>query len=260
VPSRLKGRTILVTRAATAPGTKDELGAKLRALGAEVLSLPGIEILPPSSWAPLDAAVARLGVFEWLVFTSQNAVEPFFQRLVKHGPQTIAMRGLRLAAVGTSTARALEARGLEVNVVPAEHVAEALAAALAPHVAGKRLLWPRGEQGRDVLTERLVAAGAEEVAVAPAYRTQTPKLDAGPVRAALAAGRVDAVTLGSARTLRGVLDLLGREGRDWLGRTHVICLGPIVEAACRAEGLTNLTVAKPHTIQGLVKATVRSLK
>ena len=69
----LKGRTVLVTRAER---SGDELAVKLRALGAEVLSLPGIEILPPRDWAPLDAAVTALSTFEWLVFTSQNAIEP----------------------------------------------------------------------------------------------------------------------------------------------------------------------------------------
>ena len=257
MPTPLKGRTILITGAERS-GT--ELGAKLRALGAQLLSLPGIEIVPPSSWAPLDEAVARLASFEWLVFTSQNAIEPFFDRLVKHGPQTIAMRGLRVAAVGSSTARTLTARGLDVHVVPAEHVAEALAGALAPHVVGKRVLWPRAEQARDVLSSRLLAAGALEVVAAPAYRSQTPQVDAAPVRAALEAGRVDATTLASARTLRGVLELLGREGVAWLGRTRLICLGPIVESACRSEGLLDVTVAKPHTIQGLVDATVLALR
>ncbi len=259
VAASLKGRTVLVTRGEKAPGTGDELGDKLRALGAEVLSLPGIEILPPRDWAPLDEAVAALGTFDWLVFTSQNAIDPFFERLLKQGPQTIALRGLRLAAVGTGTARALAARGLDVHVVPAEHVAEALAEALAPAVAGKRVLWPRAEHARDTLTERLLAAGALAVVAAPAYRSQTPKVDAGPVRAALAAGRVDAVTVGSARTLHGVLELLGREGIAWLGRTRLICLGPIVESACRGAGLADVTVAKPHTLQGLVDATVQAL-
>ncbi len=253
----LKGRTILITRAEKS-GT--DLAEKLRALGAEVLSLPGIEVLPPHSWAPLDAAVAELGTFEWLVFTSQNAIEPFFERLVKHGPQSLALRALRIAAVGTGTARALQARGLHVHLVPAEHVAEALAEVLAPLAVGKRLLWPRAEHARDTLSARLVAAGALEVVAVPAYRSQTPRIDSAPVRAALAAGRVDAVTLGSAQTLKGVIELLGREGVAWLGRTRLICLGPIVESACRGAGLADVTVAKPHTVQGLVDATVQALR
>jgi uroporphyrinogen-III synthase len=257
VATPLKGRTILITRA---EGSGNELGAKLRALGADVLSLPGIEVLPPRDWAPLDAAVAALASFDWLVFTSQNAIEPFFERLVKHGPQSLALRALRIAAVGTGTARALQARGLHVHIVPAEHVAEALAEALAPRVVGKRLLWPRAEHARDTLTARLVAAGAQEVVSAPAYRSQTPQVDAAPVRAALAAGQVDAVTLGSAQTLKGVLELLGREGVAWLGRTRLICLGPIVESACRGAGLADVTVAQPHTVQGLVDATVQALR
>jgi uroporphyrinogen III methyltransferase/synthase len=224
------------------------------------MSLPGIEILPPQDWAPLDAAVAELRSFDWLIFTSQNAIDPFFERLVKQGPQTIALKGLRVAAVGTGTARALAARGLVVHVVPTQHVAEALADALAPSVSGKRLLWPRAEHARDTISERLLASGALEVVAAPAYRSQTPRVDAGPIRAALAAGRVDGVTLGSARTLHGVLELLGREGVAWLGRTRLICLGPIVESACRGAGLADVTVAKPHTIQGLVDATVEALR
>jgi uroporphyrinogen-III synthase len=122
------------------------------------------------------------------------------------------------------------------------------------------LLWPRAEHARDTISERLLASGALEVVAAPAYRSQTPRVDAGPIRAALAAGRVDGVTLGSARTLHGVLELLGREGVAWLGRTRLICLGPIVESACRGAGLADVTVAKPHTIQGLVDATVEALR
>lgn len=252
----LQGKRILVTRSVTQAG---ELAERLVALGAEVLSLPGLEILPPADFGPLDAAIRELATFHWLVVTSRNAVAPFLDRLLVHGLGIEGLRHLAVAAVGVRTGELLASRGLPPSVVPEHHVALALALALAGRVEGRKVLLPRAERASELLPERLRAAGAV-VTVAPVYRAEWPTtVDPGPVRAALAAGRLDAVTFGSARTVEGVLELLGDEARDLLGKTRIICLGPVTALACRAAGLLEPRIAEPSTIDGLIQAVVRSL-
>ncbi|MHB8420148.1 MAG: uroporphyrinogen-III synthase [Myxococcales bacterium] len=246
----LSGKRVLVTRAEAQAG---ELAGRLRALGAELLFLPGLEILPPESWDSLDGALAELGRFDWIAFTSQNAIAPLWERLAVRGLEASALSSLRVAAVGARTAAALASRGVKVQVVPEEHTAAALAALLAPEVRGRRLLWPRAERASEPFAESLRAAGALEVRPAVCYRVRTPGADAAPIRAAMAEGAIAAVTLGSPRTLEGVLELLGPAGASWLGRCALVCIGPTTAAACRERGLAPI-VADPHTAAGVAEA------
>ncbi len=244
----LAGRRVLVTRAAEQAG---ELASRLRGMGAEVLLLPGIEVLPPATWESLDGALDALDRFDWIAFTSRNAIAPFFERLAARG-KTLPARA-KVAAVGGKTAAALAERGLTAPAVPAEHGAESLVRLLAPEIRGRRVLWPRAERAQEILAERLLAAGAAEVRGAVCYRVRTPEVDAAPIRRALAEGAIDAVTLGSPRTLEGVLELLGAEAAGRLARCRLVCVGPTTAAACRALGLAPV-IAAPHTAEGIADA------
>src|SRR5262249_50232741 len=154
----LFGRRIVVTRArAQAAGFIDALAAA----GADVLPCPTIEIAPPASWAPLDAALAHVESYDWIVLTSVNGVDMFFDRLRTAQRDIRALHHAKIAAVGPETAAALAARGVLVDLVPAEFRAEAVAAAMqAAGIAGQRVLLPRAAGAREVLPESLRAAGA----------------------------------------------------------------------------------------------------
>lgn len=188
----LSGPRVLVTRA---PGQGSELAEALRALGAEPVLIPAIALAPPTSFEGLDDALARLPEFDWLLFTSANAVEAFGSRqatLTEADPHRVSQavqpppgakgRGgrpvPRIAAIGPATARALGLIGMAADLLPPQAVAESLAAALLPHVcrsAGEpaHFLLVRAEDAREHLPQTLRAAGAE-VTVAPAYRTIIP--------------------------------------------------------------------------------------
>lgn len=229
----LQGRRIAVTRAAA---DAEGLAGRLRALGAEPLLTPAIEVVVPDP-APLDAVLDRLGEFHWVVFTSRNAADAVARRR-----STLA--GPRVAAVGTVTADALRAHGITVDLVAPEHTAESLLGALGD-VDGQAVLFPASAIARRTLPDGLRARGARVVEV-PVYGTRL----ADATYPALA--HADAVTFTSPSTVRGLL----RANRI-PAAAHVVCIGPTTADAARAAGLAVTAVADPHTEDGLIDALVR---
>jgi len=252
VAGPLAGRTVVVTRGR---GGEDELSSALRALGAEVRDVAAIAFAPPADPAPLDAALRALDGFDWVVFASATAVERTLARLAELGLPRAALGARRLAAVGPATARRLEAElGRAPELVPEDALGEALAAALAPHVRGRRVLLPRPAEGRPELLLGLRAAGAELVAV-EAYRT----VPAGPAAFAplarwLAAGEVAAVAFASPSAGRAVVAGLGAEARALLGRAELAAIGPTTADALREAGHAAGAVPDRHTGAALAEA------
>lgn len=247
----LKGLRVLVTRTREQAG---QLASALRALGAEPVECPLIEIVPPLDWAPLDAAIAQLGAYHWIVFTSANGVEAFFGRLSVAGGDARSLGGTRLAAIGPATAAALASHGLRADLLPAEYVAEAVAVGMG-HVKGLRVLLPRAGIARPALGQELRAAGArvEEVV---AYRTIAPEGLSGRLQNVLAG--CDVVTFTSSSTVRHFAEVLGREaGAAALERVVVACIGPVTTQTALELGLRPAVVAEEYTTGGLVSALVR---
>src|SRR5262245_46367071 len=188
----LFGKRVLVTRPRHLAG---EMVAALADLGAEAVVLPVVEIADPDDWGPVDAALARLGDYHWLAFTSANGVKAFLDRLLARGRDLRALGGLKLAAIGPATAEALKAYHLSADVVPAEFNSEGLVAALRPRVAGQRVLLARADRGLELLREELgKIAAVEQIAV---YSQRDAELPAGDVLARLNAGEIEYVTLTS---------------------------------------------------------------
>jgi uroporphyrinogen-III synthase/uroporphyrinogen III methyltransferase/synthase len=251
----LHGRTVVVTRGA---GGEDTLGPRLRALGATVLEFPAIALAPPEDPAPLDAALGDLAGFAWAAFASGNAVERTVERLDALGIPRGLLADLRLACVGSATAARLEALVRAPDLVPTEHTGAALAASLARHVAGRRVLVPRAAEARPELTDGLRAAGAEVVAPV-AYRTVAASPGAlAPLGDLLAAGRVDAVTFASPSAARSVVAALG-ERAPLLGKALLGAIGPTTAAALGALGLTAGVEPEEHTAGALAEALAAAL-
>ncbi|HKS74533.1 MAG TPA: uroporphyrinogen-III synthase, partial [Terriglobales bacterium] len=133
----LQGVRVLVGRARHQAGA---LSSGLRKLGAEVLEIPFIEIRKPRSFRPLDSALKNLQNYDWLILTSVNGVDSFFERLKKSGLSKRSLKHLQIAAIGPATRMAIEKRGFEVNVVPEEYVAESVVKSLRRRVKGQRIL------------------------------------------------------------------------------------------------------------------------
>ncbi len=252
----LQGKRIVVTRAMDQAGGLLE---RLRALGAEPIACPAIAIAPPDDFAPLDAAIARLADYDWLIVTSANGVRALVGRMAELGQQLTPLRQLRIGAIGPATAEVLAEHGLAPGFVPTAYVAEAILAEIGD-VAGQRILLPRADIAREALAVGLRAKGAivDEVA---AYRT-IPGSGARTLAGLLRAHAVDAITFTSSSTVRYTLEGLqaaglGRpEARTLLEGVAVVCIGPVTAATARAEGLHVDTIARTYTTDGLVEALI----
>jgi uroporphyrinogen-III synthase len=255
---------VLVTRA---PHQASALADALCALDAEPVVVPAIEIAELESYAALDTSLAQLCAFDWVVFTSANAVAVFQQRLkLVEAAITAKPSRPRVAAIGAATVQALETHGWRADLVAPQAVAESLAEALAPLArrgdgSPARFLLVRAEQARDVLPAALCAAGAE-VAIAPAYRTVMPEGSLEKMRAVFAAADcgVDAVTFTSSSSVRNFFALLDAAGVVLPQSVLRASIGPITSAALREFGYEADVEAGDALVGSLAGAVMRALR
>ena len=244
----LFGRTVVVTRARHQASA---LVARLREAGAATVEIPAITLEPPSDGGQALAAAAGAlssGAYEWVVFTSANAVERFVPLL----RDSRAFGGASVAAIGPGTAAALASWHVVADLVPPSFVAESLLSAFPSCSSGGRVLLPRAEVARDVLPDGLRSAGWS-VDVVPAYRTVPVAVAPSLAAAARAA---DAITFASSSTVTSFLSAAGRDAVP----PFVACIGPITAATAREAGLDVAVVAAEHTLDGLVDALIAGLR
>lgn len=244
----LFGKRIVVTRATQqAPA----LSEKLADLGADVIEMPATQIAR-LDLAPLRAEIGRLAQYDWLIFTSQNAISIFWEQLLGEGKDARALAGLKIAAVGPATAGALLEHGITVDVIPSRFVAEGLLEMMQSRddVAGKKVLYVTAEGARDVLAEGLREIGVE-VSVLEAYRSIVDGEGAEKLVRAIEAGRVDLVTFTSASAVRGYIDAVGEEKAQ---EVPAASIGAQTSAALRDAGIEVKVEAKESTLDGLVSA------
>jgi uroporphyrinogen III methyltransferase/synthase len=249
----LSGRRVVVTRASAQAGG---LHAALSELGANVIELPALRITPLDR-APLAAALASITAYDWIVFTSQNAVAMFWAALRESGKDARALGGRRIACVGRSTSDALLAHGIAADVVPQRFVAEAVLDAMRVRedVASSRVLYVAAEGARDVLPAGLRTLGCT-VEIVAAYRTVPENNGAEALRGALEHDEVDVVTFASASAVRGYIDAVG----DVLARkAPAVSIGPVTSDAIRAAGIRLAAEATEASIPALARATVKAL-
>jgi uroporphyrinogen III methyltransferase/synthase len=251
----LFGRRIGITRPVAQAGSAIE---RVLELGGEPILLPTIEILPPKDWRPVDTMIARLGEFDWLVFTSVNGVESFLGRLWDIGGDARKLGPMRIAAIGPATGRSLRKFGLRPDLVPPAYRAESLADELRPHVSGMRVLWARADRGRDVLPAELKKAGAalETVVV---YRNADlksfPEVELG----RLGRGEIDWIALGSPSIAENLTKLCSEAARSQLGhQTRLASISPVTTARAKQLGLTIAAEATEYTWDGLLDAIVEA--
>ena len=249
---------MLVTRAA---GQGSALADALRALGAEPILIPAIETADPTSFTALDEALAQLGSFGWLLFTSANAVEAFGRRWTARAGSAMP----RVAAIGPATAAALLGIGLRAELVPSRAVAESLTAELLPHArqadgAPARFLLVRAEEAREYLPDTLRAAGAD-VSVAPAYRTVIPVGSVELLRDLLRnpAARPAAITFTSSSTARNLLALCDAAGITLPEGALRVSIGPVTSGTLRELGLSPHAESPEATVSSLAETVMGAL-
>jgi len=253
---------ILITRS---PHQSSDLAERLRASGIEPILIPTIEIVEPTTFAPLDTAISNLNTFHWLLFTSANAVEATSKRL-------LALKGTgfspsaKVATIGPATTRAAEAAGLPVDLTAPQAIAESLTEALLPHAlqpdgTPTRFLLIRAEQARDHLPDTLRAAGAE-VTIAPAYRTVIPESSIPAIRDLFShpENYPDAITFTSSSTAHNLLALLDAAGLTLPPNILRASIGPITSQTLRDQGFPPHIEADEPSVPSLVSAVIKRLK
>ncbi|MFZ0732049.1 MAG: uroporphyrinogen-III synthase [Candidatus Sulfotelmatobacter sp.] len=271
----LTGVRVLVGRARHQAGA---LSSELRRLGAEVIEIPFIEIRRPRSYKPLDSALKNIANYDWLILTSVNGVEALFSRWERlhqgtrgkarreKGISGIGAERLQIAAIGPATKKAIEQRGVQVDVMPKEYVAESVVSSLSSKVKGKRLLLVRAKIARDVIPRELRKAGAQ-IDVVEAYESIVPAASRARLRAVMKnpKRRPQVVTFTSSSTVRNFVALLGADGSARanprpLEAILTSSIGPVTSATLKESGLNVDIEAKEFTIPGLVAALTRAFE
>jgi len=237
----LAGRTVVITRAAA---QSDEFIAALENYGATVFSCPTIEIREAENYERLDEAIDHLYGYDWVIFTSVNAVEFFLKRLARHNVTADALDEISVCAIGTATAEKLSGAHVHVDVVPTESKAEGVFSSLEEFVGGVEnlqglnILLPRAAVGRDYLPKALEDAGAR-IDIVTAYRTAIPEnLDRGRLTAMLA-GSADCIAFTSSSTVRNLALLFDTHDlSSVLLGLSVACIGDVTATTAEEYGLS----------------------
>ncbi len=236
------------------------LSSGLRALGAEVIEIPFIEIRRLRSYKLFDAALRRIADYDWLILTSVNGVDALAARMQDVGIAAANLKHLKIAAIGPATRNAIEKLGLKVSVVPPRYVAESVVESLREKVEGKRVLLARAKVARDVIPRELRKVGAR-VDVVEAYETVLPKASKARLQIVMSdpKQRPHVITLTSSSTVRSFVELLGGRGRPphtVIDGIKFISIGPVTSTTLREFELPVHVEAEKYTIPGLIRAIV----
>src|SRR5262249_54693025 len=236
----LSGLRVLVGRARHQASA---LSSGLRKLGAEVVEIPFIEIRKPKTYKPLDSSLKNLTDYDWLILTSVNGVDAAWDRLRKLRLTKSQLKHVNVAAIGPATKKAIEKRGIAVDVVPQEYVAESVVKSLRKQIAGKRVLLARARVARDVIPRELRKLGAK-VDVVEAYETVMPQASRARLRALLRESKrcPHVITFTSSSTVRNFVALLENRNHIRLTRTRkanpldairLASIGPVTSSTLR---------------------------
>ena len=246
----LFGKRILVTRSRHQASALSKL---LSEYGAQPIELPAIDIQASADTGELDQAISNLERYHWLVFTSVNGVEAFFQRLYSLNLDARALRNLKIGAIGPATARILENKGIIPDYLPVVYTSQGFVAGLSSwDITGQRFLLPRADIAGKELTDGISQLGAEVHEVA-AYRTVPATKAIFRAKEMLLSGEIDVITFTSSSTVTNLAAVFnGKEPA--VNNAKVACIGPKTADTATRAGLKVDIVASEHTIPGLVAA------
>ncbi|MBI4825761.1 MAG: uroporphyrinogen-III C-methyltransferase [Nitrospirae bacterium] len=251
------GQRVLVTREHT------EGFEPLGELGAELIEFHTIKIVPAEDRTELDKAIDKLEAYNWLVLTSANGVNFFFKRLFEKR-DIRDLKGVRVCAVGTKTASAIQEYGIKVDMVPEEFNSEGLISAFtsmsqansADPLKGVRFLLPRAETARDVFPKRVVEMGGE-IDVVTAYRAVKPEIHGKRLKRFLKEGKITVATFTSAATFNNFMDMVGDDAESLLDGVAIAVIGPVTARAVEKAGLKVSIMPKEATVEAMVNEIIK---
>ncbi len=251
----LFGKRIVITRARK---QASDLVKMLSDLGADCIEAPSIKVIPPEDYTPMDESIETLSKFDWIVFTSVNGVEYFFERLFSKGYDVRQLHTMKTACIGPATASKLRSFGLNSDIIPESYRAESVVEAFKnEEVKGMNILIPRAKEARPVLPVELKAMGALVHEVV-AYHTVEVTENSEHLIEQLRSGDVDAVTFTSSSTVKNFAAVLPEgEIKRIMKNVKVACIGPITADTAAELGFTTDICAELYTIPGLTEAILK---
>ncbi len=246
----LFGKRILVTRSRR---QASKLSSLLAERGALPVELPAIDIQPLAGYEELDKSIKELADYQWVIFTSTNGVEAFWQRLASLKMDSRKLGNLTVGAIGPATAEALAEKGITADYMPDVYTGEGITEGLKNYdINDKRILLPRADIADNELVDGLIGMGAEVDEVA-AYRTVAPATETAEAVNMLSAGEIDIITFTSSSTVTNLV-AASREQKPDINKAKVACIGPKTKETAVKAGLNVDILAKKQTIPGLVEA------
>lgn len=242
----------MVTRAREQAG---DFVSGLEAIGAKVIPIPLIQIGEPVSWEVADKALAELLTFQWVIFTSINAVNKWTER-AKQLNRPALLETNRVGTVGEATARQIQQLGFSVRLVPQNHTVRGILNALDRDLAGQRFLLPRGDLARNELPDELRRRGGD-VVEAVVYQTLPAPAPSTDWIAQIMRGEIDLITFASPSAVHQFVRWVGEEDpTGWRGRFHIASLGPTTSEALREHGFKVHLEAEGSSLEALTEAII----
>jgi uroporphyrinogen III methyltransferase / synthase len=248
----LSGVGVIITRPEK---QADDLVRLLEKEGAQAISFPTIKIIPPVDWSSLDAALNKLDTYNWLVFTSANGVQHFFERLWELNKDIRDLRGVKICCIGPATAGQIQKMRIRVDLVPDEFIAEGILQSFAGmDLRGGKMLIPRASKARDILPEGLRRLGAD-VDVVTAYQTVNSGKKKEELADLIGENKIDVITFTSSSTVTNFLEIAGKDF-PLPPQIRIACIGPITAATARKAGFHVDIQQEEYTMEGLVHSLV----
>jgi uroporphyrinogen III methyltransferase/synthase len=258
----LFGQRILITR------EHSEGYESLEELGAEIIEFRTIEIVPPEDWTEVDRAIEKIESYNWLILTSANGVKFFFRRLFEKEKDIRDLKGIKICAVGTKTADAINKFGIKVDLVPEEFNAEGLIAVFSQQYAGAlhatplrgiKFLLPRAETAREIFPQKVCELGGE-IDVVTAYRAVKPETHGKRLKRFLKEGKITIATFTSATTFNNFIEIAGEDADALLKDVAIAVIGPVTAKAIEKAGLKVSIMPKEATIEAMVNEIIKWAK
>lgn len=245
-------KKVLVTRAA---GQAEGFARQLEGAGLEALIFPVIEFAPPEDTKALSKAIRNIANYDWLVFTSSNSLHFFIEALHREGKKTTHISSLKVCAIGPKTAEAVRTAGLAIDLTPQHYQAEGVLKAFKEiDIKGKKILFPRAKEGREILPEGLTHMGAEVDLIA-VYRTTRPCGREKELGKELEKG-IDVITFTSGSTVRNFLHMIG-EKKELIKSSKIACISEVTASIVRGLELEVDIIPEENTTESMVEAICR---
>jgi uroporphyrinogen III methyltransferase / synthase len=244
----------------------------LEEFGAEIIEFPTIEIVPPENYNDLDRSIDKIETYDWLIFTSRNGIKYFLKRFFEKDRDIRDLKGIKICAIGTKTAKEIKKYGIKIDLIPDEFRAEGLIKAFTHHpplskggieegvsselLKGMRFLFPRAEVAREIFPEKVRELGGE-IDVPVAYRTIKPELYGKRLRRFLKEGRISIATFTSASTFNNFMEMMGKDAEDLLEDVTIAAIGPVTARVIEKAGLKVAIIPEVSTIEAMVDEIIK---